>query len=697
MLNRKYRSQGSILLILLGLLCWSHSISAINPPNPICAEVGPLGGVQLTWQQPSDPGNLFFSYVVYVIELGSGDPVQIAEFMDFNTTTYFHDGADADAQNFSRTYLLKVRTGNAGQVESDFGDPIHTMLLEVTAGNQDAIAFLSWNAPFDEINNTSSGVYDVYLEETPGNWVLIGGSLYGNELFVDTVQGFCYDPPENINYRVEMTDASGCKNVSSIDGDELTDGTGPTPPIIETVSVDTATGNVVVCWYPSPQSDTGGYKIQDNTEENQYTTVGNTEDPNITCFTHEVSPQEAKRYLVIAYDECDNDESFGVGHETMYLQSQLFECDQEVYLSWTPYIGWDNGVFLYEVYASENGDPFELIQSNNPDNRQITISVNPFSDYRFRIKAQSQGAQSPSFSNTEELEITYPQTPEDTYLNRVDVTPDNRIEVNMLPDDNAFQMDYRLERRPLSNPEFEEIGGMVLEPLSGLYRYNDEGVAPEDRRYMYRVAAYDFCTNFHSYSNESSNMLLNAVENNEEAMNNLNWNNYQTWDGGVNKYQIYRALGRDGAFEPIATLEGNVTYFEDDVYDLIDTHGEFCYYIEAQESTNSFNRADTVRSNISCAVQKPLLWVPNAFVIGGHNDIFKPVAGYLDFDRYEMRIFNRLGQELFTSNNIEVGWNGYYKGSIVPEGIYVYVITFRAGDGKTIEEKGSVMLLNAFN
>lgn len=695
MLNQKYRSLSSISLLLLGLLFWSHSISAINPPSPICAEVLANGDVNLSWQQPSDPGNLFYSYVVYVIELGSGDPIQIGEVMDYNTTTFLHAGADA--QNVSRTYLLSVKSGNVGQVESDFSEPIHTMLLEVTAGGQNALAFLSWNPPFDTLNNTSSGVYDVYLEETPGVWMLIGGSVYGNELFVDTVQGFCYDPADTINYRVELTDASGCTNVSSIDGDLLTDGTGPTPPVIETVSIDTVTGNVVICWYPSPQTDTDGYIIQDNTTDDQYITVGDTQDPDITCFTHGVLPGEAKRYLVIAYDECDNDESFGTAHETMYLQTQLFECDQEVYLNWTPYIGWENGVFLYEVYASENGGTFELIQSNSPENRQLTISVNPFSEYCFRIKAQSQGPQSPSYSNTECLEISYPQTPEYTYLNRVDVTPDNRVVVNMLPDDNAFQMQYRLERRPISDPEFEEIGVMGFEPLSGLYAFNDEDVSPEENRYFYRVAAYDFCTNFHSYSNVSSNVLLNAVENNEDYINNLNWNSYQLWDGGVNKYQIYRALGRDGAFEPIATLEGNATYFEDNVYDLINTHGEFCYYIEAQESINSFGRADTVRSNISCAVQKPLLWIPNAFVIGGHNDIFKPVAGYLDFDRYEMRIFNRLGQELFTSNDIEVGWNGNYKGSIVQEGAYIYVITFRAGNGQTIEEKGYVMLLNGFN
>jgi len=236
-----------------------------------------------------------------------------------------------------------------------------------------------------------------------------------------------------------------------------------------------------------------------------------------------------------------------------------------------------------------------------------------------------------------------------------------------------------------------------------LYSYLDTDVFTQDRKYQYRIAAFDFCQNFHSYSNVSGNVLLRATENSgdlesdadQDYLSMLQWNQYSSWNGGVSEYQVFRALGRDGEYEPLTTISG--TYYEDDVFDLIDTHGEFCYYIVARENFNEFGRADTVRSNISCAVQKPLLWIPNAFMVGGYNDIFMPVAGYLDFDRYQMQIFSRWGKEMFTSNDIKVGWDGSYKGSVAQEGIYIYVITFRAGNGQTIEETGSVMLLNANN
>lgn len=699
MLNRNFWSWQAVALMAI-IFLWIPDAGAINPPQPKCAAVqAPNGEVDITWQSPEDPDGIFHSYVLYVVDF-DGDPEIIFETTDYNINSYTH--VPADAQESSRTYFIRVRTGPSGTDETAISDSTHTMLLEVSAANGGALAVLSWNKPFEPITGSSFDFYEIYRENAPGNWVLIGTTPYGEESFVDTVNGLCYDPPENINYRVEISDTSGCTSVSSIDGDELTDGTGPTPPVIETVSIDPLTGHVIVCWYPSPEPDTQGYIIQDNTTEGNYITVGNIDS---TTFIHTVSPSEPRRYLVIAYDSCGNDESFGVAHETMHLTVQLRECDQEVDLAWTPYVGWEEGVMFYEVQASENGSNYETIFTNSPGNREETYAVNPFSGYCFRVRAVSEGSQKASFSTTECLEITYPQTPEYVYLNQVDVTPENIIEVRLLPDENAFQMEYRLERKGETDNDFEEIGNMLPFEFEELYRYTDEDVFPEERNYEYRVAAYDHCQNFDSYSNISVNMRLTATANDnfaetatdDDYLSKLQWNHYESWNGGVAGYQIYRSLGSDGDFEPLATVSPNTNYYEDNVFDLIDTHGEFCYYIEAREHFNEFDRADTVRSNIACAVQEPLLWIPSAMVVGGHNDIFKPVAGYLDFDRYEMIIYNRWGKEVFVSNNIEEGWDGSHNGSTSPEGVYVYVITFSAGDGQTIERTGSVTLLNGTN
>ena len=68
--------------------------------------------------------------------------------------------------------------------------------------------------------------------------------------------------------------------------------------------------------------------------------------------------------------------------------------------------------------------------------------------------------------------------------------------------------------------------------------------------------------------------------------------------------------------------------------------------------------------------------VPNAFSPNGDglNDLFLPSAGGIT--GFSMIIYNRWGEAVFESANIENGWDGTYKGRPCEAGVYVYVITY---------------------
>jgi len=72
-----------------------------------------------------------------------------------------------------------------------------------------------------------------------------------------------------------------------------------------------------------------------------------------------------------------------------------------------------------------------------------------------------------------------------------------------------------------------------------------------------------------------------------------------------------------------------------------------------------------------------LFWIPNAFTPNnnGLNDVFKPVI--LGVHNYEFLIFDRWGELIFKTNNIEEGWNGYYKNKLCTNDVFVYKINFR--------------------
>ncbi|HYW95438.1 MAG TPA: PKD domain-containing protein, partial [Bacteroidales bacterium] len=105
------------------------------------------------------------------------------------------------------------------------------------------------------------------------------------------------------------------------------------------------------------------------------------------------------------------------------------------------------------------------------------------------------------------------------------------------------------------------------------------------------------------------------------------------------------------------------------------------------------------------AVQKGSINCPNAFTpnvngpAGGvinpndySNDVFHCYAqGILE---YHLAIYNRLGILLFESDDVNVGWDGYFKGKLAEEGVYVYHVSGKYNSGEEFSKIGSVVLLN---
>lgn len=90
----------------------------------------------------------------------------------------------------------------------------------------------------------------------------------------------------------------------------------------------------------------------------------------------------------------------------------------------------------------------------------------------------------------------------------------------------------------------------------------------------------------------------------------------------------------------------------------------------------------------------PFLAVPNAFTPNGDgkNDIFRPLfVGYSSL-RY-FRIYNRYGEEMYSTSNLGEGWNGTFNGKEQELGVYYWMLGVKDRFGKDFEEKGDVMLI----
>jgi len=86
----------------------------------------------------------------------------------------------------------------------------------------------------------------------------------------------------------------------------------------------------------------------------------------------------------------------------------------------------------------------------------------------------------------------------------------------------------------------------------------------------------------------------------------------------------------------------------------------------------------------------PTLYIPNTYTPNGDgtNEGFKVYGTHIG--EFEMMIFNRWGELIFESNNIETGWNGTYMGQSVQNGLYVYKVVARGTDKTRLDRTGHV-------
>lgn len=87
---------------------------------------------------------------------------------------------------------------------------------------------------------------------------------------------------------------------------------------------------------------------------------------------------------------------------------------------------------------------------------------------------------------------------------------------------------------------------------------------------------------------------------------------------------------------------------------------------------------------------------PNAFSPGtseGVNDEWK--VSYKSIISFECHIFNRWGTKMATLTDPSQGWDGKYKGKIVPAGVYYYVIKAEGSDGKDYSLSGDINIIKS--
>jgi gliding motility-associated-like protein len=130
--------------------------------------------------------------------------------------------------------------------------------------------------------------------------------------------------------------------------------------------------------------------------------------------------------------------------------------------------------------------------------------------------------------------------------------------------------------------------------------------------------------------------------------------------------------------------------------------GEYQTYLIA---TSVLGCADTfyLPSKITAKLES-LIDIPNAFspnpnasnggTFGANdlsNDVFHPQLQGIS--EYELTIYSRWGELLFVSKDVTIGWDGYYKGKLCLQDVYVWKILATTFEGDEIKKTGDLLLL----
>ncbi len=670
--------------------------TVIPPVSMTCVQVLPNGDVSLTWEPSVAGTGTFIEYQVFSLQNG---PVPIATILDINTATFTHVGANGDLGQ--KDYYVATLSDCGGMTDFSYSDTVSSIFLEINDLG-DGRVLLEWNPthqpqlPGEEVN------YQILREYPAGNWQVRKLMAFGTFSYRDTID-IC---SAFINYQIEVNHSSGCKSMSNIEGDLLSDVINPYIPTLTRVSIDTISQHAIINWDKNQSSDTYGYiilKFINGFWENLDTIYGiaNTSYIDITA-KEDIQPET---YAVAAFDSClvnnvppnYQTSAASESHSTIFAESTVNICDLEMSFKWTSYEGWSGDVSLdhYDVLMKKGGEPFQILAELEPN--KVGYSFNGLEineTYCFFIRAVSSDGVF-SYSNKITKTILPPANTKFHYLVHASHVTDE-IEVKLYTDSDANAQAYELYKKGPRDFEFNIIQSVIPEGTDTIF-FRDDDVNGRGA-YEYKVGIIDSCNQTSEITPITKTIFLDIETDNSSFKNTLNWTSYEGFDALIDSYEVYRSDYAVGNFKPIATgLPPNTNSYEDtDLYEG-GFEGGYCYKILVKEKPNQYGFRGEAFSNEECTALEPVIWIPSAFYTGSietENTEFKPVISLYDFDTYLMEIFNREGGRIFITDNIGSGWKGLMpNGGNAQEGVFVYRITFNDVEGRRYEKVGTFVLL----
>lgn len=471
------------------------------------------------------------------------------------------------------------------------------------------------------------------------------------------------------------------------------------PVTADILSVTVLNNTVVqVTWGNSASPETNFYIIYKkniNDEFVPYDTIP--ANPSFYQDTAATPLIQSEFYRIAAMDSCGNTGYFSPEHGSIFLTIDNDSCNNKLNFNWQPYTGWgNNGIKNYEIVDSITNtaiatlEPNVLSYTHNlPENQSKGC---------FYVIATNANGITNTHSNKVCVDIAKSKAPKYLCLSNISVINNDSIAISYQIDTTGIVSTVEI----LSGANIKtNLGKIYNYPFNTVFNstmnYTDGKAEPTRYSYYYEVNHIDECNK--TFTSNIGRTILLEGQDLLNFSNQLQWNAFELTFANIQNYTIYRKDNINNTYQPIATIDTSNRSYIDTVNAVV--QGEqapsYCYKIAANytiecPTLSPLNNLSSF-SNEVCIAQSSRIFVANAFAPNGINKEFKPIILYPNYNNYKMIILNRWGEHVFTTTNPDEGWNGMYKNSLAPQGVYVYYITMKSETGFLIERKGSVLLL----
>ncbi len=663
-------------------------VDVLPPPEIKCTEVGSNGDITLTWVPPPDPHNTFNSYHVYYSNSPTGPFNRIDSIFTYSQTSKTYTGLGGNSG--PRYFYMTTRSGCYGKYFSTTtSDTVSTIYLTVNPLANGSVAELLWNPVHNPLAGSSSQWYHIYREFPAGSWNLLDSTTMLT--YYDTIN-IC---SAFINYRIEISDTTGCTSISSVDGEQFYDDIPPNPIFLDSVTVDATSGKASLGWQASTSPDAVKYYIYHKIGAAWFI-IDSVDVPATTYVDITSTPQSApESYCIAAVDSCKKLSPMSPEHRTICLSPPVINaCADKVSLKWSSYIHFkDPGLKGYRLMISENAGPYTILADlSTADSSYEHVSLVNGHTYCYYVQAYDSINSKTSSSNRCCVLVTKPNQPKFIYLRYATVKNDEFIRLGFYVDTTAYISRYKV----LRSADGISYDTIALLPPTNIYSnvlYDDNTADVHSGSYYYKVVVADSCFLDVLTSNTGRTIYLQG-DATDYLYNRIDWNLYE--DRLPVEYNILREVEDFQPYTKVQTFLLSETTFTEDVTNFTESGGRFKYTVQAPLNdiyNTDLTFIDTVYSNEVLLLQPSRLYVPNAFFPDGLNNIFKPIGVFTDKDNYQMVIYDRWGQTVFETTDYEQGWDGTMKGKRCPYGVYTYCIKITNAFNKSFLKRGIVTLI----